>query len=359
VTGWKVWVLLALLTASGCSHRVQLAVPAAAAACSPRVFPGTGNFKRTLHALHGPGLLLQGGGTDIDEGFRWLHRTLTGNDAARGGNVIVLTAHTDDNAYSPYIAPLGPFQSVRTIGIPRCASRAQADALARYIDSADAVFFAGGDQAGYVPLKGGKLLAAVQRLWSRGGVIGGTSAGLAMQGSVDYDSVADDRWRPDKDVDSNDATKDPFEPELSFTTGFLNWPPLRNTVTDSHFARRDRLGRLMAFMARIEREHLANGPIAGLGIDERSELVVDKNGIATLFEYVGPGYKTKGAYLLTDLRIGMLEPGRPLVASVHVRHLARSGEQIDLVTRQFSGRMYTVRVDGGRSPYYRPYPYGV
>ena len=91
--------------------------------CNPRVFPASGAFVKTAGTLHGPGLLLAGGGSDVDDEYRWMHRTLTGSSTARGGNVIVLRAYTDEDEYSPYMQPLGPFQSVQMLGIPHCATR--------------------------------------------------------------------------------------------------------------------------------------------------------------------------------------------------------------------------------------------
>ncbi len=328
--------------------------------CAPKLFRAAGTFERTTSALHGPGLVLSGGGTSIDGTFRWMHQVLTGSQRARGGNVIVLRAHTDEDEYSAYIEPLGPFQSVRMIGIPSCASRASVDALARYIDEADAVYFAGGDQANYVPWKGSALIAAVRRLWARGGVVGGTSAGLAVQGSVIFDSAAADRLHPNDDfsVRTQNAARNPFEPEISFTTGFLAWPPLQGIITDTHFARRDRFGRLVAFMARARHEHLTNGPIYGLGVDERSALVVDRNGIATLMEYRGSGYQTRGAYVLSGLKTLELRPDHPLRASAEVLHVDRPGAWLNLYSKLGTGFRYRVTVDGAkRSPYDRN-PYG-
>jgi peptide/nickel transport system substrate-binding protein len=334
---------------------------ASAAKCAPRIFPGTGTFARSTFPLHGPGLLLAGGGTDIDAAFRWMHQTLTGSGSKPGGNVVVLRAYTDEDAYSPYIQPIGPFTSVRTIGIPHCASRAQVDALASQIDRADAVFFAGGDQANYVPWKGSALSAAVGRVWSRGGVIGGTSAGLAVQGAIVYDSVAADVLHPNDDdyeVRTKNAAPNPFEPEISFTTGFLAWPPMVDTITDTHFAKRDRFGRLVAFMARIRDAKLTpSGNIYGLAVDERSALLVDKRGVATLVEYSGPGYRTRGAYLLSLANVKRLAPGAPLLATVRVLHLDRAGETLDLFNKRGNGISYDVTVDGSRAPPYDRNPY--
>jgi cyanophycinase-like exopeptidase len=350
--------LLLPLIAAAC---LRAGGPPPKQACSPRIFPAVGTYVRTPGALHGPGLVLSGGGTDIDATFRWMHRVLSGGSSSRFGNVVVLRAYTDEDAYGPYIQPLGPFISVRTIGIPACSTRAQVDALASKIDGADAVFFAGGDQANYVPWKGSAFIAAVQRLWHRGGVIGGTSAGLAVQGAFVYDSVAADRLHPNDDayeVSTKNALPNPFEPEISFTTGFLAWPPLANVITDSHFARRDRFGRSVAFLALLERQkHLPTGTIYGLAIDERSSLVVDKNGVGTLLQYPGSGYRTRGAYLLHLIDVRQLTPGKPLVATVQVLHLGQSGDRANLFAKRGDGSTYRVVVDGARAHPYSQDPY--
>jgi cyanophycinase len=310
--------------------------------------------------LDGPGLVLAGGGTDIDAEFTWMHDTLSGGTKVRFGNVLVLRAGEEEGGYTPYIGPLGPFQSVQTIAIPACASREQIDALASIVDGADAVFFAGGDQANYVAWKGSAMIAAVQRLWSRGGVIGGTSAGLAVQGAFDYDSAAADRLHPNDDayeVTGRNATANPFEPEISFTTGFLAWPMLANVITDSHFARRDRFGRTVTFLARLESEHgLTLGTVYALAVDERSALVVDKHGVATLLEYAGAGYQTHGAYLIHLVRVDRLTPGSPLRATVRVLHLRTPGAQLNLYTKHGNGDSYQVTIDGSQTPPYEdPY----
>ncbi len=87
------------------------------------------------------------------------------------------------------------------------------------VDKADAVYFAGGDQANYVIWKGSALIDAVKRVYARGGVVGGGSAGLAIQGAVVYDSVAGDRLNVE--THTKDAVNNPLEPRISFTTGLL------------------------------------------------------------------------------------------------------------------------------------------
>lgn len=51
-----------------------------------------------------------------------------------------------------------------------------------------------------------------------------------------------------------------LEPAISFTTDLFAWPSLRATIPDSHFAARDRFGRLAAFLARIVHDGLAPVP---------------------------------------------------------------------------------------------------
>ncbi len=330
--------------------------------CDTRVFPAVGTVVQTTQPLHGPGLVLQGGGTDIDQEYRWMHDTLSGGSPARFGNVVVIRAYTDKDEYSPYMQPRGPFQSVQMLGVPKCAKPSDLDALAKIVDRADAVFFAGGDQANYVAWKGSALDAAIQRVWQRNGVIGGSSAGLAIQGEYVYDSVAADKLHPNDDdynVTTSNAVANPFEPEISFTHDFLQWTPLRNIITDTHFARRDRFGRSVAFLARLEAEHhLPTGSLYALAVDERSAIVVNSHGIGTLMEYSGSGYQTRGAYLLQLVSVKQLTPGKPLIATVRVTHLSKPGSTIDLNTKRAPGAAtYTIEVNGTQSPPYKD-PYG-
>jgi cyanophycinase-like exopeptidase len=329
-----------------------------AAQCQPVVYPLAGAYQPTAGRLGGPGLLLDGGGTDVDAAWRWMHRKLAGSATRRAGNVVVLRADFDD-AYSPWILTVAPFASARTIAIPPCASRAAIESTVRFVDGADAVFFAGGDQADYVLWKDTRLLEAVRRVYARGGIVGGTSAGLAIQGQVVFDSVAADRlWGDQKDVSTPDAVRNPLEPEISFTTGFFAWPSLSGTITDTHFARRNRFGRLAAFMANILQQGLVQGrTIYGLGIDERSALCVDGDGVATLFEqFANGGYVTRGAYVLTGSPV-RLRSGEPLVYRVAVAHLRTPDERYDLVRKSGPADHYTITVDGRLPQFYDGNPY--
>lgn len=80
-------------------------------------------------------------------------------------------------------------------------------------------------------------------------LLGGTSAGLAIQGEF---ACSAQGYKPDgPDLYSPLALADPWNPQVTIARGFLDIPPLKGTITDAHFGKRDRMGRLLVFMARI------------------------------------------------------------------------------------------------------------
>ena len=323
------------------------------AMCVVTIFPRFGTYVPVAH-LHGPGLLLDGAGASgsPDNSLTWLHKRLLGDTAQRGGNVVILRA-SYTNIDDRHFYQAGNFASVQTVLIPPCTSTAQVNSVAPVVDGADAVYFAGGDQANYVAWKGSELIEAVKRVYARGGVVGGGSAGLAIQGAVVYDSVAADATN--LETTTADAAKDPLEPRISFTTGLFAWPALQNTITDTHLVARNRLGRTIAFVARIFHDRLLPnaGEIYALGIDGGSAVVVDPDGTAMLLN----GKGGRGAYLLRSDTPPLLIPGHPLHYTVEVAHIARNGERFDLLNKQTPEPWYTITVDGTRPPYYNQDPY--
>jgi cyanophycinase len=321
-------------------------VAAAGAACKPIFYPRVGNAAASTVKPHGPGLILMGGGTDVDAAFAWMQKTIAGGGS--GGDVVVLRAY-GDNDYDAYIHGLAEFNSVRTVLLPPCSSAADIGKAAAIVDGAEGVFFAGGDQANYVRWKGTPLAAAVQAVYDRGGVVGGTSAGLAILGEYAFDAVAGDKTH---DVHTSDAVADPDEAAISFTIGFLDFPPLRDTITDTHFTVRDRLGRLAVFMARLIGSAASVKPhIRGIGVEQRSALVVDAAGMATLL-LQGPGGR---ALFLVGGPPKRMVRSQPFVSSpIDAVVLDRQGERFDLNRWCGDGRRYTIVVDGLTKPMYAP-----
>ena len=324
------------------------------ASCTPQAFAPAGT-RGPRAGTRGPALMLAGAGlSDVPAGtLPWLRAHVRGPRDRHAGNVVILKA-SGERYYSDDFYRAGNFAWVQEVLIPPCASPAQVDAIAPYVDDADVVLFAGGDQSHYVAWKNSALIRAVRRLYARGGIVGGGSAGLAIQGEAVYDSVAANRVLGDGSVTTPIAVRDPLGPAISFTTGMFDWPPLRRTITDTHFVKRDRFGRLVVYLARMLHDGTVTpGPMYGLGVDEGSAVLVERDGTAT----VRIKGKDRGAYLIRLGRAARLLPGTPFRAGVDVAHVARDGERFDLLHKRTSERWYTVTVEATRTPPYDTDPY--
>jgi cyanophycinase len=228
------------------------------------------------------GTAMMGGGTDLDEAFRWLC------NKGNGGDFLILRATGDDD-YNPYVKGLCKANSVATLIIPD-RQAAEDPKVAEIIRQAEVVFIAGGDQANYVRgWKGTPVEEAINANIARGKPIGGTSAGLAVEGQFVYGCLKD---KPDdKDLASSDVLPNPYFDRVTLVKDFLKVPHLENLLTDSHFAKRDRMGRSLGFLARIMQDGWSPSP-REVAIDERSAVLVEDDGKATV---VGTG---KGAYFM-------------------------------------------------------------
>jgi cyanophycinase-like exopeptidase len=288
-------------------------------------------------------LVVAGGGTDVDAEFVWMHDTVVGSATRCGGDVVVLRATGSDD-YDGYIYRLAPFHSVRTIKLPPCATARDVENAARIVQHSSIVFFAGGDQADYVIWKGTPLQSAVQGVYDRGGVVGGTSAGAAILGRYVFDAVAEG----DLQTTTDNAVHDPYERRISFTYGFLRFAPLHDTITDTHFVTRNRFGREAVFIARQIADGLVEKQPAvayGLGVNEASAVAIDKNGIGTLLLQARSG----SAYAIESHAARRIVRGRPFVSTtLVVTRLGTQGERFDFARHCGSEPSYEVAVDGDR-----------
>ncbi len=213
------------------------------------------------------GEILMGGGTDVDAAFQWMI-----NKSGGGDFVVIRVTGTD--AYNPYIYGLGAVDSVETIIIKNLAA-ASDPFVVNKIRNAEALFIAGGDQNDYVKLwKGTPVEDAIHYLVTRNVPIGGTSAGLAVMGEFLFSAA-------NGTIDSPTALSNPYNGKVALNRDFLVLPNMDGIITDSHFVTRDRMGRLVTFLARIVKDSWA-GTAKGIGIDEMTALAVEANGTATV-----------------------------------------------------------------------------
>lgn len=219
-----------------------------------------------------PGLVLMGGGTDVDAAFLWMIAR------SGGGDFVILRASGTD-AYNPWVyTDLGGVDSAETL-ITKNREAAFDPFVVNKILGAEALFIAGGDQSDYVNFWKDTLVEdAIHTLVGRGVPVGGTSAGLAIMGEFVFSAQ-------NGTIDSATALENPYGRRVTLDRNFLSLPNMGGVITDSHFASRDRMGRLVTFLARLVQDGWM-AQAKGIGIDERTALLVEPSGAATL---VGDG----------------------------------------------------------------------
>lgn len=219
-----------------------------------------------------PGMLLAGGSTDVDGAMRWLLRK------SGGGNVVVLRASGSDGYNAYLFQELGvPVSSVETI-LLNTKEWANDDAVAQKIRNAEALFIAGGDQADYVNFwKDTRTEDAINYLINSKKVpVGGTSAGCAILGRVYYPALRES-------LTAAEALADPYHANLMLARNdFIDAPFLTNTLTDTHFAERNRQGRLAAFLARMRTDWSLTTARA-IGVGEKTAVCIEASGQAQVF----------------------------------------------------------------------------
>lgn len=275
-----------------------------------------------------------GGGTDLDEAFRWLCQK--GN----GGDFLILRARGDDD-YNSYVNGLCKANSVATLIVPDQAA-ANDSAVAEIIRKAEVVFIAGGDQANYIRgWKGTAVEEALNEGIASGKPIGGTSAGLAVEGEFVYGALGD---KPDdKDLASQNVLPNPYFERVTLVRDFLKIQYLENLITDSHFAKRDRMGRSLGFLARIIKDGWSSSP-REIAIDEKSAVLVDADGKGTV---VGSG---RGAYFLRPTRPPEIcDAGAPLTFREITVYRVPAGGHFDLNSWTGAGGLtYSLSVVKGK-----------
>jgi cyanophycinase len=280
------------------------------------------------------GIAMMGGGSDLDEAFRWLC------NKGNGGDFLILRARGDDG-YNSYVNELCKANSVATIIIPDHEA-ADDPAVAEIIRKAEVVFIAGGDQANYIRgWKGTLVENAINDDIAAGKPIGGTSAGLAVLGEFVYGAMGD---KPDdKDLASGDVLANPYFERVTLVRDFLKVPRLENLITDSHFAKRDRMGRTLVFLARIMKDRWSSSP-QEVAIDEKSAVLVEADGKANV---VGTG---KGAYFLRPTKTPeVCEKDVPLTFHDISVYRVKAGGHFDFVSWAGDGGIaYSLSVKNGK-----------
>ena len=216
-------------------------------------------------------LCLMGGATEDDNAMKWF---LNGSG---GGDIVVLRA-TGTSGYNTYLyTTLGvTVNSVETLVIPSL-SAANSSYVRRRIREAEAVFIAGGNQLDYISYwKNTAVDSALNFLINIKKVpIGGTSAGMAIQGQCYYSAAMGS-------ITSATALSNPFNNQVTIgSNDFLHHKILTRVITDTHYDNPDRRGRQTTFLARLFQDSAR--AFYGIACDEYTAVCIDSNGIAKAY----------------------------------------------------------------------------
>lgn len=260
------------------------------------------------------GLLLMGGGDRNFDALRWFVAK------AGHGHLVVLRASQAAEVADEFYTEVGGLASVETFVFEGRGAATDPKILAA-LAKADGIFIAGGDQANYVRFwKGTPLNALIDRHVRAGKPLGGTSAGLAMLGQWGYGAM------DGGSITSPEALHDPDGPAVTLVDHFITVPLLRGTITDTHFVQRGRLGRLLAFVARLARDH-HTAAIAGMGVDQDSALLVEADGDARLLSWHPDGH----AWIVVPERLREVErDGGRAALDAYLRDRVAPGKPLNM-----------------------------
>ena len=217
------------------------------------------------------GVCLMGGATEDDNAMTWFLQQ------ANGGDVLVLRASGSDGYNDYFYSQLGvSLNSVETI-VFNNATAATESYIHQKIQQAEAIWFAGGDQWDYISYWRNNTIETLinDAVSNRNIVIGGTSAGMAIQGRFYFSAE-------NGTVTSSTALSNPFDTNVTVDSEpFLSNQYLQDVITDTHYDNPDRKGRHLVFLARILVD--SNTIAKGIACDEYTAVCIDANGIARVY----------------------------------------------------------------------------
>lgn len=255
-------------------------------------------------------LVIIGGGED-KEGERIILKEfvrLAGKSKAR---IVVMTVATDEpeslgSEYRKVFKRLG-VEDVQVVDVSARKDVHEEKAL-KIIEHATGIFFTGGDQIHITSLLGGTAMQElIRRRYEEGAVLGGTSAGAAMMSNsmiIRGDSNCNPRFGGME-----------IGPGMDF---------LPDTMIDTHFSQRGRIGRLLTAIAHYPQD-------IGFGIDENTALIVSDGQLEVLGENSVTVIDAGG---ITYTNLPDLERDQPLTLHGVQIHVLSQGARFDLEKRK-------------------------
>lgn len=243
----------------------------------------------------GGGVCLMGGASENNEAMKWFLRR------ANEGDVVVLRASGSDGYNEYFYSDLGiPINSVETI-LMHNQDAANEAYVQQKVAEAEAIWFAGGDQWDYISFLRNTPIDSIinANIENRSVVIGGTSAGMAIQGGLYFTAQ-------NGTVTSQQMLQNPFHPNCTLdSASFISNEFLADVITDTHYDNPDRAGRHVAFLARIYSDYQIRAK--GIACEEYTSVCIDENGLARVFGSA-PEFDDKVYFIQINCEIGEAIP---------------------------------------------------
>jgi cyanophycinase len=252
---------------------------------------------------------------------------------AGGGDAVTIRASCADGMNKPLL-DTGAVSSASTL-LFHSREAASDPFVVETIRKASALFIAGGDQWNYIRYwKGTPVEDVIDDLVKRGVPIGGSSAGLAVLGQFSFSAENDS-------TNSKIALANPFDKTVTIEDRFIHIPLLAGIITDTHFVRRDRLGRTLVFLARLIHDGKTR-PASSIAVDQDNAVLLEPDGSARLSG-------TGNAYFIRATQPpDVCEPGKPLTLhTISVYRIGAAGKFDVKKWRGEGGAEYTLSVDAG------------
>ncbi|MBK6266892.1 Type 1 glutamine amidotransferase-like domain-containing protein [Marivirga sp. S37H4] len=215
-------------------------------------------------------LMLVGGGSESNGGWSDLPYSWMVENASNK-KIGIISYNEADEWLPNYFKSLGAAEADNI----KISSRAEAatSAMFNQLSEYDALFFKGGDQSKYYEFyKNTSVQQAIETIYNRGGVIGGTSAGMAILSGVIFTAEAGS-------VYPIDALENINSQYFTLNNDFLSFYP--HYIFDTHFVERGRTARLIGFLAHWFGQQ--GEMITGIGVDDKTSLCIDSEGLGTVY----------------------------------------------------------------------------
>lgn len=240
-----------------------------------------------VDTAHEFGVCMMGGASENDDAMIWFL------NKANGGDVVVLRASGSDGYNNYFYSQLGvTINSVRTFVISSEEGATNSYLLDK-VEKAEAIWFAGGDQFDYVSFfKDNAMEDALNNFVNiKGGVIGGTSAGMAILGTSYFSAE-------NGTVTNAQALSNPYHNRMTIGyDDFLEIPYLDQVITDTHYDDPDRRARHSVFLARYAKDNTSRA--FGIACNEYTAVCIDEIGRAYVYgEY--PTYPEYAYFLQSN-----------------------------------------------------------